>query len=144
MTIHERFAALPRARKGSTTVVIVEESVLSELIADAQASEGDLMKRSVERTLTHITGGATGGAPMVIHVDPPPPPSAAVLAGPAMEMRIKLSEEARDLLQERCPGLFADQPILEREWRELEDALTEIMFTEIMFPPQRFVTGLPR
>ena len=46
MTIHERFAALPRARKGSTRVVIVEESVLAELIADAQATEGDLARQS--------------------------------------------------------------------------------------------------
>jgi len=71
MNIHERFAALPRARKGSTTVVIVEESVLAELIADAQASEGDLMRQS-SGPLTTISGGATGGAPMQIHVDTPP------------------------------------------------------------------------
>lgn len=46
MDIYKRFLSLPRARKGATTVVIVEESVLSELIGDAQASEGDLVRRT--------------------------------------------------------------------------------------------------
>lgn len=97
MTIHERFAALPRARKGSTTVVIVEESVLSELIADAQASEGDLMRQSAARPtgpLTSISGGATGGAPMQIHVDMPPcmPPNIeAVLVENARHQRARRS-----------------------------------------------------
>jgi len=89
MTIHERFAALPRARKGSTRVVIVEESVLAELIADAQASEGDLMRQS-SRPLTTISGGATGGAPMQIHVDPPPPPSADVIVESVRRSRRRL------------------------------------------------------
>ena len=95
MTIHERFAALPRARKGSTRVVIVEESVLAELIADAQASEGDLMRQS-SGPLTTISGGATGGAPMQIHaqvptyrlwcIAEPNPDRAMVLAAPQMEL----------------------------------------------------------
>lgn len=44
--IYERFQNLPRGRKGSKTVVIVEEGELARLIADAQASEGALMARA--------------------------------------------------------------------------------------------------
>ena len=95
--IAERFAALPRARKGTTAVVIVEESVLAELIGDAQASEGDLVRRSIGRARRedtqaneHLTpkplheqvpgawnfvepppGPAAGGSQIVIHVDEP-------------------------------------------------------------------------
>lgn len=72
-TISERLDALPRARKGATRVVIIEESKLLELIGDAWNKGRDMQAVG----LTTITGGAAGGPPMQIHVDPPagPPPS---------------------------------------------------------------------
>ena len=61
MDIYSRFKALPRARKGDTTVVIVDEIVLAELIAAAQTSEAKLFGAR----------DATVGSPvaMQIHVD---------------------------------------------------------------------------
>jgi len=82
MDIYSRFKALPRARKGTTTVVIAEEAELERLIADAQASEAAMIAGvgpANPNPMTSISGGATGGAPMVIHVDLPPPPGADVV-----------------------------------------------------------------
>lgn len=90
MDINERFAALPRARKGSTIVIIAEEAVLAELLRDAGAS--NVLET---RPLTTITGGATGGAPMVIHVDPPPPPSADVIVESVRRSRRRLGGASR-------------------------------------------------
>lgn len=81
MDIISRFKDLPRARRGDTTVVIVEETVLAELIADARKAGALSGHGHFEAgALTTITGGATGGAPMTIHVDMPPPgPDPAVV-----------------------------------------------------------------
>lgn len=97
MTIYSRFEALPRARKGTTTVVIVEESVLYELIADAQASEAGLFGARSAGPITSITGGADGGAPMqiTVHHDPPPPPSADVIVESARRSRRRLGGASR-------------------------------------------------
>ena len=76
MTTYSRFKALPRARKGSTTVVIVEEDVLLELLRDVEArgmAQPPIEGPANQHPLTTFTGGATGGAPMQIHVDPPAP-----------------------------------------------------------------------
>lgn len=90
MDIYSRFMALPRARKGTTTVVIVEESALAELIAAAQTSEALLFgarvatvgmmdfKDPANPSLTFKPGdpSAAEGTPL------PPPPYAEHLKGP--------------------------------------------------------------
>ena len=73
--IYERFMALPRARKGATRVVIVEEQVLAELIVDAQVAERALTAR-VPLPTDGVTTfpGKPASPPMVIHFDPLRPP----------------------------------------------------------------------
>lgn len=67
MDIHQRYEALPRARKGTTTVVIVEEDMLAKLIDDAAAYGREQVTRQP--------------APAVqICVDPPPASVAAAIA----------------------------------------------------------------
>ena len=67
MDIYQRFKALPRGRKGSTTVVIVEETVLAELIAAAQTPGARLFGAQ------HVTAGS-------IHFSVDPPPGLGALA----------------------------------------------------------------
>lgn len=83
MDTYSRFKALPRARKGTTTVVIVEEEVLLKLIRDVEArgmAQPPVEGPANQHPLTTITGGATGGAPMMIHVDLPPGPGVSPAA----------------------------------------------------------------
>lgn len=77
MDIYSRFKALPRGRKGSTTVVIVEEEVLESLLIDAQASEA----RSMAGSATHWPSGDNRVLPGVDPAASPPAtsPSTAVL-----------------------------------------------------------------
>jgi len=41
--------------------------------------------------------------------------------------RLMLSRESRELLLERVPTMFTDRPVLEREWKDLEEALADVV-----------------
>lgn len=56
MNIHERIAALPRARRGDETIILVSETELAEIIGDAQASEAALVTQGPD----HDLGGPFG------------------------------------------------------------------------------------
>lgn len=84
--------------------------------------------------------------PNALVVDPAIVGNAMITIPEPMEMRIKLSPEARRRLLSSMPVHdmlyhLADEACDEPdspEWREIEDALTEIFV-----PPQRFVVGMP-
>lgn len=95
--------------------------------ADTQANEGHLIPKPLEEHVPgawNFTNHDLAIADLASHA----------ITVPTMASRLKLSEEARAHLLDRVPTMFPDRPALEREWRELEDALTEILF-----PPRRWM-----
>lgn len=98
--IYERFMALPRARKGTTTVVIVEEAELANLIAAAQTSEALLFGAQHARVGIQVHNGGSSEPVNVVHYDPPQPPPAP------MAVLVEEPREWRGRRQRRVMGVF--------------------------------------
>lgn len=77
MNIYERFLALPRARKGTVPVVVVEEDVLRRLIYDAtwrhpEVSEQFRQQNTVMKTFTAVGPPAVQPAVLIEESRPRP------------------------------------------------------------------------